>query len=409
MLRRRRAAGARPRGHRPTSTGLEADPCGWLRRSCARARCATCTGSATTGCCSSRRTGCRRSTWSCRRPSRTRAACSPGCRGSGSRRRARSSPTTCSRPTPPTSPATSPTATRTSSTTLRGRMMLGRLAEVLPIECVVRGYLSGSGWKAYLDDGAVCGVPLPSGLRESDRLPAPIFTPATKAPMGEHDENIPFESVETLVGAELAARVRGRLARPVPPRRRGRASARASSSRTRSSSSGVLPSGELLLIDEVMTPDSSRFWDAASYQPGRAAGELRQAVRPRLARAAGLGQDAAGPGAAAGRRRRDPRPLRRRLRAHHRRQLRPLPPGGRHRPMSEPTRAYRFAVNVTPKPGILDPQGRAVERSLPHLGIEGVARRPRRAAAWSWRCRRSTRRRRARSSSGWPASCCRTR
>ena len=79
---------------------------------------------------------------------------------------------------------------------------------MLPIECVVRGYLSGSGWTAYLDDGAVCGVPLPSGLRESDRLPAPIFTPATKAPMGQHDENIPFESVETLIGTELAARVR---------------------------------------------------------------------------------------------------------------------------------------------------------------------------------------------------------
>src|SRR5262249_4001437 len=85
---------------------------------------------------------------------------------------------------------------------LRGRMMIGRLAEVLPIECVVRGYLSGSGWTAYLDDGAVCGIPLPSGLRESDRLPAPILTPATKAPMGQHDENIPYESVETLIGPE---------------------------------------------------------------------------------------------------------------------------------------------------------------------------------------------------------------
>ncbi len=150
---------------------------------------------------------------------------------------------------------------------LRGRMMLGRLAEVLPIECVVRGYLSGSGWKAYLDDGAVCGVRLPSGLRESDRLPAPIFTPATKAPMGEHDENIPFESVETLVGAELAARVRD--VSLALYRHGAEVCARAGIILADTKFEfGLLPSGELLLIDEVMTPDSSRFWDAASYRPG---------------------------------------------------------------------------------------------------------------------------------------------
>jgi phosphoribosylaminoimidazole-succinocarboxamide synthase len=150
---------------------------------------------------------------------------------------------------------------------LRGRMMLGRLAEVLPIECVVRGYLSGSGWKAYLDDGAVCGVRLPSSLHESDRLPAPIFTPATKAPMGEHDENIPFESVETLVGAELAARVRD--VSLALYRHGAEVCARAGIVLADTKFEfGLLPSGELLLIDEVMTPDSSRFWDAASYHPG---------------------------------------------------------------------------------------------------------------------------------------------
>ena len=151
--------------------------------------------------------------------------------------------------------------------TLRGRMMIGRLAEVLPIECVVRGYLSGSGWKAYLDDGAVCGIPLPPGLRESDRLPAPIFTPATKAPMGEHDENIPFESVETLIGPALAAAVRETS---IALYRHGaevceRAGIILADTKFEF---GVLPSGELLLIDEVMTPDSSRFWDAAAYRPG---------------------------------------------------------------------------------------------------------------------------------------------
>jgi phosphoribosylaminoimidazole-succinocarboxamide synthase len=153
--------------------------------------------------------------------------------------------------------------------TLRGRMMLGRLAEVLPIECVVRGYLSGSGWKAYLDDGAVCGIRLPARLRESDRLPAPIFTPATKAPMGEHDENIPFESVETLIGPELAARVRD--ASIALYRHGAQVCERAGIVLADTKFEfGLLPSGELLLIDEVLTPDSSRFWDAERYQPGRA-------------------------------------------------------------------------------------------------------------------------------------------
>ena len=151
--------------------------------------------------------------------------------------------------------------------TLRGRMMIGRLAEVLPIECVVRGYLSGSGWKAYLDDGAVCGIPLPSGLHESDRLPAPIFTPATKAPMGEHDENIPFESVETLIGPALAAKVRETS---IALYRHGAAVCERAGIILADTKFefGLLPSGELLLIDEVMTPDSSRFWDAAAYRPG---------------------------------------------------------------------------------------------------------------------------------------------
>ncbi|MGZ8528858.1 MAG: phosphoribosylaminoimidazolesuccinocarboxamide synthase, partial [Candidatus Limnocylindrales bacterium] len=91
---------------------------------------------------------------------------------------------------------------------LRGRMMIGRLAEVLPVECVVRGYLSGSGWKEYRATGEVCGIPLPPGLRESDRLAEPIFTPAWKAPAGQHDENIPFTQVESLINHDLARAVR---------------------------------------------------------------------------------------------------------------------------------------------------------------------------------------------------------
>ena len=153
---------------------------------------------------------------------------------------------------------------------LRGRMMLGRRTEVLPVECVVRGYVSGSGWKDYQATGSICGNALPAGLRESDRLPEPIFTPAWKAPAGHHDENIDFGRVVELVGdAELAARVRDAS---LALYARGadvceRAGIILADTKFEF---GLLPSGELLLIDEVMTPDSSRFWDAGTYQPGRA-------------------------------------------------------------------------------------------------------------------------------------------
>jgi phosphoribosylaminoimidazole-succinocarboxamide synthase len=152
---------------------------------------------------------------------------------------------------------------------LRGRMMLGRLAEVIPVECVVRGYLSGSGWKEYLATGSVCGVPLPAGLVESDRLPAPVFTPAFKAPDGEHDENIRFERVVDLVGEERAEQVRGLS---LALYRHGAAVCERAGIILADTKFefGVLPNGDLILIDEVMTPDSSRFWDAAQYVPGRA-------------------------------------------------------------------------------------------------------------------------------------------
>ena len=153
---------------------------------------------------------------------------------------------------------------------LRGRIMLGRRAEVLPVECVVRGYLSGSGWMDYQATGSICGNALPSGLCESDRLPEPIFTPAWKAPAGHHDENIDFERVVELAGdRSLAAGVRDAS---LALYARGadicdRAGIILADTKFEF---GVLPSGELLLIDEVMTPDSSRFWDAGTYEPGRA-------------------------------------------------------------------------------------------------------------------------------------------
>jgi phosphoribosylaminoimidazole-succinocarboxamide synthase len=152
---------------------------------------------------------------------------------------------------------------------LRGRMMLGRRAEVLPVECVVRGYISGSGWKEYQVSGAVCGVALPAGLRESDRLPAPIFTPAYKAPQGAHDENIAFDAVVEVIGADRAEQVR---AASLALYARGAAVCEAAGIILADTKYefGVLPDGELLLIDEVMTPDSSRFWEAEAYAPGRA-------------------------------------------------------------------------------------------------------------------------------------------
>jgi phosphoribosylaminoimidazole-succinocarboxamide synthase len=160
-------------------------------------------------------------------------------------------------------------STATDDPTLRGRVMVCRPTTVLPIEAVVRGYLAGSGWKAYRASGAICGVTLPPGLRESDRLPAPIFTPATKAELGEHDENIDFERMAAIVGDELAGGVRDlsialyQHAAAVTER------AGILLADTKFEFGVDAATGQLLLIDEALTPDSSRFWDTATYAPGR--------------------------------------------------------------------------------------------------------------------------------------------
>ncbi len=151
---------------------------------------------------------------------------------------------------------------------LRGRVMVCRPTDVIPIEAVVRGHLAGSGWKEYVANGTVCGVSLPPGLQESERLPEPIFTPATKADHGEHDQNIDFETMTRLVGAALAERVRAiaielyRAASVITDR------AGIILADTKFEFGLTRPGGELLLIDEALTPDSSRFWDAATYEPG---------------------------------------------------------------------------------------------------------------------------------------------
>ncbi len=156
---------------------------------------------------------------------------------------------------------------------LRGRMLLCRRAQVLPIEVVVRGYLAGSGWKEYQTGGTVCGVRLPTGLRESDRLPEPILTPATKADAGEHDENIDFDTMVRTLGP-----IAGDGAGPLAERVRAvgielyrRAAARCATVGLILADTKFefgLVDGELILVDEVLTPDSSRFWDAATYAPG---------------------------------------------------------------------------------------------------------------------------------------------
>lgn len=148
---------------------------------------------------------------------------------------------------------------------LAGRSMLVRKTKPLPIECVVRGYVSGSGWKDYRTMGKICGIPLPNGLLESDRLPEPIFTPATKAVSG-HDENIPFEQAEKMVGKELAEKVRD-ISLELYRRASAHAEPRGIIVADTKFEFGLL-NDELIWIDEALTPDSSRFWPAAHYSPG---------------------------------------------------------------------------------------------------------------------------------------------
>jgi phosphoribosylaminoimidazole-succinocarboxamide synthase len=178
-----------------------------------------------------------------------------------------------------------PDEARRHATTLQGRSMLVRRTSPVPIECVARGYLSGSGWKEYQQSGSVCGIRLPSGLRESDRLPEPIFTPATKAESG-HDVNISEEEAGRLVGIDLMSRLRTLT---LEIYRRGaahaeskgiivadtklefglaRRSAAPSADPRRVNAEGIAGDDEIVLIDEVLTPDSSRFWPKDAYEPG---------------------------------------------------------------------------------------------------------------------------------------------
>ena len=170
---------------------------------------------------------------------------------------------------------------RASAGTLSGRSMLVTKTNPVPVECVARGYLSGSGWKDYQATGAVCGVALPAGLRESDRLPEPIFTPATKATSG-HDINISEAEAGRLIGDGLVARLR-ELTMALYAFGTAHADSRGIILADTKFEFGLMPDGDILLIDEVMTPDSSRYWPRDQYEPGRAQSSFdKQFVRDYL-------------------------------------------------------------------------------------------------------------------------------
>ena len=177
---------------------------------------------------------------------------------------------------------------------LRGRAMLCRRLSMVPVECVARGYLTGSGLADYRATGGICGAPLPPGLEDGSRLPEPVFTPATKAAVGDHDENVSYEEVERRVGRELAAELR-RLTLAVYARGAERAAARGILVADTKLELGHDADGVLALGDEVLTPDSSRFWPADAWQPGRPQPSFdKQPVRDWLA-ASGWDRTAPGP------------------------------------------------------------------------------------------------------------------
>lgn len=161
-----------------------------------------------------------------------------------------------------------PAVCRPYADVLQGRSMLVKKAQPLPIECIVRGYISGSGWKEYCDSGTVCGIQLPAGLKESQQLPEPIFTPSTKAELGEHDINIDFGEAARLIGPSQAEKIRD-LSLAIYKKGADLADKRGIIIADTKFEFGQID-GDIVLIDEILTPDSSRFWPKESYHPGGA-------------------------------------------------------------------------------------------------------------------------------------------
>ena len=170
---------------------------------------------------------------------------------------------------------------------VRGRAVVAEPLDMVPVECVARGYLTGSGWAEYLRSGTVCDIPLPEGLVDGSRLPEPIFTPAIKAPIGEHDENVDYATIVALHGPELAERLRD-LTLSIYATAEAIARGKGIILADTKFEFGLRPDGTLVLADEVLTPDSSRFWDAATWQPGVALPSFdKQFVRDWLTKESG--------------------------------------------------------------------------------------------------------------------------
>ena len=232
-----------------------------------------------------------------------------------------------------------------------------------PVECVVRGYITGSGWKDYQATGAVCGIELPAGLRESEQLPEPIFTPATKAEVGDHDENVDFDRAAEIVGDRALLEELRRLSIAIYELGAEHARERGIILADTKFEFGRRPDGTIVLGDEVLTPDSSRFWPADGYEPGRGQPSFdKQYVRDW---ASGSGWDKTPPAPAL------PDEVVERTRERY--------VDAYERITGEPfdglagALGVRARVLIRPKAGILDPQGQTVERALPALGFEGVA------------------------------------
>ncbi|MFZ1412552.1 MAG: phosphoribosylaminoimidazolesuccinocarboxamide synthase [Micropruina sp.] len=264
-----------------------------------------------------------------------------------------------------------------------GRAIIAEKLAMVPVECVARGYLTGSAWSEYQASGTVCGITLPEGLLDGSRLPEPIFTPAIKAPLGEHDENVDFATIVTLQGEDLATRLRD-LTLAIYARAEEIARERGLILADTKFEFGLRADGSIVLADEVLTPDSSRFWDAAKWRPGVALPSFdKQYLRDWLAKDSGW--DRAGDAA-------PPVPptmviaatRARYVEAYERLTGTPFHPAQgsaglapqQHTTTAEVTDKVaamsRVIVDVMPKPEILDPQGKAVTGALKRLGFEGL-------------------------------------
>lgn len=248
-----------------------------------------------------------------------------------------------------------------------GRAIIVEELTMIPVECVARGYLTGSGWAEYQATGSVCGIALPEGLQNGSRLPEPIFTPAIKAPMGEHDENVDFATIAEMHGELLAAALRD-LTLSLYRRAEEIARQRGIIVADTKFEFGARRDGTLVLADEVLTPDSSRFWDAATWVPGSALPSYdKQYVRDWLLKDSGWDKDSDTPPPAL------PDEIVQATRARYIAAYEKLTDRRYVAPGAAAPAKSRIIVDVMPKPEILDPQGKAVTGALKRLGFTGLS------------------------------------